>query len=138
MLMFFSLCSELMRGDVYARLSVLPVTLPPRRFVRFIVVEDFQNPAYILKIFRAMRGQVQQYVLPAFWGGLMAYQRDIGKFRCLPVINLVRDKAARPECPEQVIKPLALSAIISQYITGHAVTVGFFDQFTGEHIAFLW
>ncbi len=126
-----------MRGYVNARLLVLSVTLPACGFGRFIVVENFQDPAYRLEIFRAMCGQVQQGAPPCVGGLPVAYQCDVPKFRRLPVIDLVRDKAARPESPEQVVEQLALFGVVGQDITGGAVTVGFFDQLTGKHIAFL-
>lgn len=68
----------------------------------------------------------------------MANQRHIGPFRRLPVINLVRDKAARPKRPEQIVKQPALFGMVGQHITGApTATVGFFDQLAGKQITFL-
>jgi hypothetical protein len=47
------------------------------------------------------------------------------------------NKAACPECPEQVVNELALSYRIGENVRKGTATVSFFDQFAGKQVSFM-
>lgn len=126
-----------MRSNPNAFLLVLAITLPTPSFGLFAVIQYFKDAFYLLEIVRNLCRQVNYGLLPAFWGIAAPYQHHVFTIRPLVCVDLMGNKAACPERPEQVVELLALLYGIGEYIRKNAATVGFFHQFACKQLAFL-